>query len=40
VLGERAVDGVRRQRAEAGLVERVVLPTELVPGASTAPPRG
>jgi DNA-binding LacI/PurR family transcriptional regulator len=39
-LGERAVDTVRRLRAEPGLVERVVLPTELVPGASTAPPRG
>lgn len=38
VLGERAVAGVRRQRADPSVVDKVVLPTELVPGASTAAP--
>ena len=37
-LGERAIEGVRRQREDPRTVDKVMLPTELVPGASTAPP--
>jgi DNA-binding LacI/PurR family transcriptional regulator len=36
-LGEAAIDGVRRQRSDPRTIDKVVLPTELVPGASTAP---
>ena len=37
-LGESAVTAVRRQRTDPRAVAKVVLPTTLVPGASTAPP--
>jgi DNA-binding LacI/PurR family transcriptional regulator len=37
-IGERAIDAVRAQIAAPGSIERVLLPTELVEGASTAPP--
>lgn len=38
LLGERAVERVRAQRDDPSTIEKVVLPTELVPGASTAAP--
>ncbi|WP_166426820.1 GntR family transcriptional regulator [Labedella populi] len=38
-IGERAIDAVRAQIAAPGSIEKVLLPTELVLGASTAPPR-
>lgn len=37
-LGQRAIEAVRAQRVEPGDIEKVLLPTELVLGASTAPP--
>lgn len=40
-LGERAIDGIRAQFRTPGAVEKVILPTELVLGDSTAaPPAG
>lgn len=37
-IGERAIEAVRAQIAAPGSIERVLLPTELVEGASTAAP--
>ncbi len=39
-IGERAIEAVRAQIAAPGSIEKVLLPTELVLGASTAPPHG
>lgn len=39
-LGEKAVESVRRQIGRPSEIEKVVLPTELVIGASSAAPRG
>lgn len=38
-LGEKAVESVRRQTAAPSEIDKIVLPVELVVGASSAPPR-